>query len=138
MVDEIKIITIHYTEKYMDMINTIVYAAEENLNGAVSKCPPAGGIGNLTDLINFGTCTLMKSVVPLLVGLAIVGFVYGIIKYFLNPDNEEKRKQGKDFMLWGLIALFVMVSIWALVGIFTGTFTGKNPVLPSLPESSQS
>jgi len=119
------------------MITMIAHAAD-NLNGAVSSCPTAGQINNLTDLVNFGTCTLMKAIVPLLVGLAVVGFVYGIIQYFLNPDNEEKRKQGKSFMLWGLISLFVMVSIWALVGIFTGTFTGKNPVLPSLPEATQS
>lgn len=117
------------------MITMIAYA--EDLNGAVSSCPSAGQIHNLTELINFGTCTLMKAVIPLLVGLAVVGFVYGIIKYFLNPDNEEKRKQGKSFMLWGFIALFVMVSMWALVGLFTGTFTGGNPVIPTLPASTQ-
>jgi uncharacterized membrane-anchored protein len=117
-------------------MNTMIAYAVDNVNGAVSSCPGPGQINNLTDLINFGTCTLMNAVIPLLVGLAIVGFVYGIIQYFLNPDNEEKRKGGKSFMLWGLITLFVMVSIWGLVGIFNSTLTpGSNPVIPSLPQS---
>ena len=80
-------------------------------------------ITNLTTLINFFSCTLSNGVVPLLIGIAVAAFIYGIINYFLNPNNEEKRKQGKSFMLWGVIALFVMVSFWGIVNIFQATFT---------------
>ena len=94
-------------------------------------CDP---ITNLTSFIEFFTCTLVKYVVPLLVALAVVGFIYGIIQYFLYPDNEEKRKNGKSFMLWGLIALFVMVSIWGLVGILSNTLETGPVRIPGLPE----
>lgn len=112
----------------------IVYAAGE-ING--TACPQAGNIGNLTDLINFATCTLAHAVIPLLIGLAVVAFIYGIVKYFLNPDNEEKRKNGKSYMLWGIIALFVMVSFWGIVNIFSSTFgiKDKTVTMPGLPES---
>ena len=80
------------------------------------------GITSLTSLINFFTCTLLDFVIPLLIALSLVAFIYGILKFFLNPDNEEKKKEGKTFMLWGIIALFVMVSIWPLVSIFSNTF----------------
>jgi hypothetical protein len=121
------------------MNTMIAYAATDslakNLNGAVSSCPSAGNLSSLTDFINFFTCTLMNAIVPLFVALAVVGFIYGIIKYFLNPDNEEKRKDGKSFMIWGLVALFVMVSIWGLVGILSNTFlNGGGTVLPMLPQ----
>lgn len=115
-------------------MNTLIaYAAYDGTGGLVS-C--SDGITSLTTLINFFTCTLMNAVVPLLMGLAMVGFIYGVIKYFLNPDNEEKRKGGKTFMLWGIITLFVLVSIWALVGLFTNTFlpSGSKTVIPALPE----
>lgn len=95
----------------------------------------SASITNLTSFINFFTCTLIKSVVPLLVALSVVAFIYGIIQYFLYPDNEEKRKAGKSFMLWGLISLFVMVSIWGLVGILSSSFLpGSHPIIPGLPE----
>ncbi|MBK5215554.1 MAG: hypothetical protein JJE53_01960 [Candidatus Pacebacteria bacterium] len=115
-------------------MNTMIAYAAETTNVAGIVC--GQGITNLTSLINFFTCTLMNAVVPLLVALAVTAFVYGIIKFFLNPDNEEKRKAGKSFMLWGLITLFVMVSIWGLVGILSSSLTpGAKPLIPNLPET---
>ncbi|MFA5773197.1 MAG: hypothetical protein WC908_00795 [Candidatus Paceibacterota bacterium] len=114
------------------MNTMIAYAVENTTVGGVA-CDVA--ITNLTTLINFFTCTIMKAIVPLLVSLAMAGFVYGVIKFFMNPDNEEKRKNGKSFMLWGVVSLFVIVSIWGLVGILSNTFLkGDIPVMPSLPE----
>ena len=110
----------------------IAYAAD-SVNGVIDVCPKSGGIHSLTDLINFFTCTLINAVVPLLVTLAVVGFIYGIIQYFLYPDNEEKRKAGKNFMFWGIITLFVIVSVWGLVRIFSTTFLDGSIGLPSLP-----
>lgn len=102
----------------------------------MDKINCGAGITDLTSIINFFTCVIINSVVPMLVALAVIGFIYGIIKYFLNPDNEEKRKDGKSFMLWGIVTLFVMVSIWGLVGILSNTFLdGSTPILPGLPES---
>lgn len=111
----------------------IAYAADLTGGG----CPKAGELTNITKLIDFATCTLANAVIPFLIGLAVVAFVYGIIQYFLNPDNEEKRKAGKSYMLWGVIALFVMVSFWGLVGILSSTFgsTGTKVYMPGLPES---
>lgn len=71
----------------------------------------------------------MKSIVPLLFALATVGFIWGIIQYFINPENEEKRSQGKSYMLWGLIGLFVMVSIWGLVAVFSNTVGINNKLI---------
>lgn len=100
------------------------------------KCTDVTGkIDSLTELINWFTCTLLDAVIPLLVALAVAAFVYGIIQYFLNPENEEKRKAGKSYMFWGLITLFVMVSLWGIVGILSNTFLdGADPVLPGLPQ----
>jgi succinate dehydrogenase/fumarate reductase cytochrome b subunit len=94
-------------------------------------------ITSLTTLIQFASCILAKGIIPLLVSVAVVAFIYGIIQFFLNPENEEKRKAGKSYMLWGIIALFVMVSFWGLVGILASTFTpGGTPntvKIPGLP-----
>lgn len=105
-------------------------AAAEKLAGTNIEC--GGSLKSLTDLINWFTCLLINSVVPLLVTLAVTGFIYGIVKFFMNPDNEEGRKKGKSFMMWGLVTLFVIVSIWGLVGILSNTFLDGSKVIPSL------
>ena len=87
----------------------------------------------LTDIINWASCSLIKIVVPFLFSLATAGFIWGIIQYFINPDNEEKRKEGKNYMTWGIIALFVMVSMWGLVGVFSNTF-GVKTLIPQVSQ----
>ncbi|MBP6908358.1 MAG: hypothetical protein KBB75_00870 [Candidatus Pacebacteria bacterium] len=86
-----------------------------------------------SDILTFISCTINKSIIPLLFTLATAGFIWGIIQYFLNPDNEEKRKAGKSFIIWGLIGLFVMISMWGLVGILTNTF-GTKTMIPQLSQ----
>ena len=88
---------------------------------------------SIANIFNWASCTLVKSVIPFLVTLAAVGFIWGVIQYFMNPDNEEKRKKGKDYILWGLIALFVIVSMWGLVGLLTDTF-GVKTLIPQLSQ----
>ncbi len=87
----------------------------------------------LGTMIMWASCTLIKLVVPFLFTLAVVGFIWGIITYYLNPTNEEKRKNGKTFMIWGIIALFVMISMWGLVGVLSNTFGVKT----FIPQVSQ-
>ncbi len=94
---------------------------------------PTTGFTNVSSLLGYVTCLLIKSVVPLLFALAFVAFIWGIIQMFLNPDNEEAKKKGKSFMIWGLIALTVMFSVWGLVEVITSTF-GINVVIPKLSQ----
>lgn len=90
-------------------------------------------LSNIKNIFDYFSCFLVKTILPFLVTLAVVGFIWGVIQYFLNPDNEEKRKAGKSFIIWGLIALFVIVSVWGLVGIFANTFN-IDMVVPQLSQ----
>ncbi len=73
---------------------------------------------------------------PLLILAALVLLLYGIVKNFFFESSDEKRKEGKDFIIWGIVALFVMVSVWGLVNVLRGTFQLDNdnvPVAPAIP-----
>lgn len=76
----------------------------------------------LGDLINYVTCIIGSSVIPLLFTLAVASFIWGVVQYVINDQEEAKKAKGRSFMIWGIIALTVMVSIWGLVRIFTDTF----------------
>jgi hypothetical protein len=114
------------------LIQTNMVEAASN-NTLETVCSNAD-MKDVEGIINWASCALVRSVIPLLVALAVIGFIWGVIQYFLNPDNEEKKKNGKTFMLWGIIALFVMTSIWGLVNVFSGTFKTGKPVVPTFPE----
>ncbi len=68
---------------------------------------------------------LLKPLVPLLVGLAVVVFIYGVLTLILS-EGGEKKEDGKKYMFWGIIGIFVMVSVWGLVAIVQSTFNLEN------------
>ena len=82
----------------------------------------------LGDLFNYVTCLISNSVIPLIFALAVVMFVWGVVQYVINSEEEAKKAKGRQFMLWGIIALAVMVSIWGLVSILGNTFSISNTI----------
>lgn len=96
---------------------------------------------NVQTLLGYATCIINNSVIPFIFAVAIVMFIWGAVKFFIiNADEEAKRAQGKQFMIWGIIALAVMLSVWGLVGILRSTFdpNGDNSMLPQVrPPGSQ-
>ena len=65
--------------------------------------------GTLELVGSFGL--MIRTLIPILIGLALVVFFWGIIQY-LFTDAKEK---GSKLMFWGIVALFVMVSVWGLI-----------------------
>ena len=74
--------------------------------------------------------TINNVLVPVLFAAAFIVFLWGAFQTFIvGANNEEVKEKGKNLMLWGLIGFFVMISVWGLVNILTGTtgFTGGAP-----------
>jgi hypothetical protein len=73
---------------------------------------------------------------PLLILAALVLFLFGIVKrFFWSKDDANKGEAGR-YILWGVVALFVMVSVWGLVNLLRGSFNLDNsniPVAPAIP-----
>jgi fatty acid desaturase len=79
--------------------------------------------GNLTDLIHIIT-NLLLAAVPVLAALALLFFFWGIAQFMLAAGETEERKKGKDRIIWGLVALFVILSVAALVTLLQQTVFG--------------
>ncbi len=77
-------------------------------------------IATLPDLIN-QVNHLLNSFIPFLVGLAVLVIIWGVFRYISGVGDEEKRAQAKQFILWGVVGVFIMLSVWGLVSIFTNT-----------------
>ncbi|MFA6430302.1 MAG: hypothetical protein WC229_02540 [Candidatus Paceibacterota bacterium] len=63
---------------------------------------------------------MLRPIIALIVSAAIVVFLLGVFK-FIRSEGKEKEA-GKQFMTWGIVGIFVMVSVWGLVNILRGTF----------------
>ncbi|MCC7500238.1 hypothetical protein IT396_00265 [Candidatus Nomurabacteria bacterium] len=73
----------------------------------------AQGLGPIHSLvINIGR--IVAALVPILITLALVVFFWGLVRY-LWGGSGAKHAAGRQLMIYGLIALFVMVSVWGLI-----------------------
>lgn len=69
----------------------------------------------ITDFINqIGDLILLA--IPVAVGLDVLFFIWGLAVYILRSGDVKAREEGRNKMIWGVIALFVIVSIWGIVG----------------------
>lgn len=60
---------------------------------------------------------IINPVIVILVTLALVVFIWGIVQMIYGANNEEKRTQGKRHLIWGLVGLFIMLTVKGLLAI---------------------
>ncbi len=65
---------------------------------------------------------LINQATPIVVALALLYFFWGLAKYILATGDPESKASGLNMMIWGIIALFVMVAVWGLVQVLVQTF----------------
>ncbi len=71
--------------------------------------------------------------VPVLMAIAFIVFLWGVYKYFiLGAADEKSRADGRQFTLWGIIGFVVILSLWGLVNLLMGTF-GLSPGVAAPP-----
>ncbi len=79
-------------------------------------------VSNLSSAGTLIINTINNVLVPVLFAIAFIVFLWGAFQTFIvGANDEEVKTHGKNLMLWGLIGFFVMVSLWGLVNILTGT-----------------
>lgn len=77
---------------------------------------PITNVNNLsTRLLGIGNV-----VIYILGSLAVVYIVWNVVQYFIHGESD-KKEAGMN-IIWGIVGLFVIVSIWGLVNILTNTF----------------
>ncbi|MDE1919743.1 MAG: hypothetical protein KGH56_03565 [Patescibacteria group bacterium] len=71
---------------------------------------------------------LNTAVVPVLFALALASFVWGVVSYFfLHGGDETKRAEGRQFILWGVLGMVVLFSVWGFVRLLLSTLGIARP-----------
>ncbi len=58
---------------------------------------------------------IANTIIPFLIGIAFVIIVWGIFKYILHAGDSEQVAKGRMYIVYGVIALFLMLSFWGFV-----------------------
>ena len=83
---------------------------------------------------------IINGLIPVALALTILIFFWGLAMYLLDAGNSEKKADGIRMMAMGVAAIFVMVSIWGIVGVLQQTFKvdKSKPIVPDPIEQRRS
>lgn len=97
--------------------------------------PSLAGAVTFLDTLNLIN-RFLNALVPMIITIAIIWFFWGLVQY-LTKIGEEKS-EAIQHMIWGVVAIFVMVSIWGIIKLLQSTFKvgDTNPVVPKAIELS--
>lgn len=73
---------------------------------------------------------LLNDLIVVLIGIGVLVFLWGIVKYISASDDTEAIKSARQFIIYGIIGIFVMLSVWGLVFIVTNSLELQNNNLP--------
>ncbi len=93
----------------------------------------AAKIGDLIDSFT----DVISLFIPILLGIAVLVFFWGLVKFINHAGDEKTTEEGKQLMVWGMIAIFVIFTLWGIIGFVqeqlgldAGTSLGTLPASP--------
>lgn len=109
-----------------ESVNVNYQSPTVNTPTNTSKLSISGLVAWFVELINY--------IIKFILTLALIAFLWGIFRLvFVDATNEAERAKAKKFILWGIVALFVMTSVWGLVNVLhSSVFGGSTLIIPQL------
>jgi len=96
------------------MAPSVVFATHESLDSLFFGNIFGFG-GSTLGSILFLAADIISFAISVVFALALLFFFWGVAKYILSAGDEESVGTGRRFMVGGIVALLVMVSVWGLV-----------------------
>lgn len=67
---------------------------------------------------------ILQPLISLLMAAAVGYFLFGVMKFVKDQNSEDAQGEGKKHMLWGVIGLAVMVSVWGILNMINSFVLG--------------
>jgi uncharacterized membrane protein len=64
---------------------------------------------------------ILNPLIRLMFAVALVVFLWGIVEYIRGAGSSDSREQGTRHIIWGLVGLFIMVSVYGIIELFKNT-----------------
>jgi len=72
---------------------------------------------------------ILNPIIALLFALAFVYFIWGVIRYAWSGEQESMREEGKRSIVWGVVGMFIMFSVFGIMRLIIGTIGADESVL---------
>ncbi|HCC05551.1 TPA: hypothetical protein DEP58_04625 [Patescibacteria group bacterium] len=96
--------------------NTLVPILSIVLTPLFTMAQTSPNLGYVNNAVN-SIGTLVGQLIPIVIALGLLFFIWGLVQFILASGDEAAKDIGKRRMIWGVMALFVIVAVWGIVGL---------------------
>ena len=72
---------------------------------------------------------IVMPLIQLLLVATVFIFVWGLFGFFKGGDDAEARKTAQNHILWGVVGIFIMFSVYGIIRLVAAT-VGQSSALP--------
>jgi phosphotransferase system glucose/maltose/N-acetylglucosamine-specific IIC component len=62
--------------------------------------------------------------------VAILYFVYGVVKFISNAGDDKLREEGKQSIVWAIVGILIMISVYGIIRFALTNFGLSTNVYP--------
>ena len=114
---------------------TLFFLLPALLSAQVTAASAQQGLTTFAGIITTFNNTIVKALGTLFMSASVVAFFYGIVQYVwgIRGGKIEAINAGKEFMIWALLALFVMFSVYGIIKFFQKIVPGLDSTSITIP-----
>jgi len=71
---------------------------------------------------------VLEPLLALLFGLAFIVFLWGIVEFIRDSHSDEGRSKGKQHVMWGVIGMFIMASVFGITSLIIESLGVDAPI----------
>ena len=75
---------------------------------------------------------ILNPLILLMFAVSFVYFIYGIVKFLRLEAGDKEREEAKNAMLWGIVGMVIMFSVFGIIAFILRTFGLPNSSAPGL------
>jgi hypothetical protein len=83
----------------------------------------------LTTLLGKLSTYIVNPLIELLFAIAFVMFLVGVYEFVRGAADPDARAKGGQHILWGVVGLAIMVSVYGIIRIIANTLGVSIPIL---------
>lgn len=106
---------------FLNLIEKTYAAGTVGGPGTANRPVANSSIGDYNALLEKILEHIGNPLVTLMIGLAVVYFLWGVLVFVRNAENPEERKKGGTHMLFGALGIFIMVTAYGVLNLIIGT-----------------
>ena len=72
---------------------------------------------------------ILNGFIAFTVGVSVLWFLWGIVRYLTQYGNEQARAESVKTISYGIMSLFIMITIWGIIALLRSSLLGDNNVV---------